>query len=140
MTERHPLWEQRLDDYIASIAGKPHAYGSHDCMLLCAGVAEAVTGKDFSKGHRGKYRSQTGAVRHLRRNGVDSPEALLDTLFEPVPIGFAQRGDLALTPPNDESGWSLPGVVVGDVALCVAPCGLVAEPRARWLKAWKVGR
>jgi hypothetical protein len=137
---RHPEWEQRLSDYIRSIARTPHEYGSHDCMFHPGKAATAVTGKDYLRGHRNKYNSQAKAVRHLRAKGFDSPEAMLDSLFDECPIGFAQRGDIVLTPANDENGWDIPGVVVGDVAMCVSTQGLVAEPRARWLKAWKVGR
>lgn len=137
---RHPDWEQRLVAYAMSVATTPHEYGRHDCLLHCGYAAEAVTGKNFTKKHRGKYKSHATAVRHLRCLGFQSPEAYLDSLFEEGPIGFAQRGDLVLTPANDEGGWKLPGVVVGDVALCVTNSGLIAEPRARWVKAWKVGR
>lgn len=141
---RHEQWERRLNEYIAAVEKRPHEYSRHDCLLHCANAVKAVTGKDYGRGHRGKYKSPASAVRHLKAKGFKGPEAFLDSLFEEVPIGFAQRGDLVLTPANDATGWNIPGVVVGFhrgfVALCVSSEGLVSEPPARWLKAWKVGR
>ncbi len=106
-------------------------------MLHCGDAVEAVTGKNLSKKHRGKYRSQATAVRHLKSLGFDTPEQMLDSLFDEIPVGFAQRGDIVLTPPNDDSGWPVPAVCLGAKAQCA---GGIFEPRSRWLKAWKVGR
>ena len=140
---RHPLWERRLIDYLTDVARRPHAYGQHDCMLHPGSGAEAMTGLDFTSAHRGKYRSPASAVRHLNRLGFQSPEQMLDSLFEEVPIGFAQRGDIVLTPANDGASWGIPGVVAGDAALVIAEgaaTGLFPVKRRDWLKAWKVGR
>lgn len=137
---RHPLWEARLSAYLIAVRTAPHVYGAHDCLLHPAAAVEAVTGVDLGSAHRGKYNSQASAVRHLKRLGFASPEALLDSLFDEVPVGFAQRGDLVLTPPNADGEWAIPGVCFGASAHCVSPHGLVTEPRHRWLKAWKIGR
>lgn len=134
---RLPDWEKRLHAYLASIRRDPHLYGKHDCLLHCASVIEAVTGADLADAHRGKYKSQATAVRHLKSLGFETPDQMLDSALEEKPVGFAGRGDIVLTPP-DVSGWPVPGVCVGAVALCVGTEGLVREPRARWLKAWSV--
>jgi hypothetical protein len=133
-------WSERLNAYLLSARRRPHVYGDHDCLLHPAAAVEAVTGDDLGEQHRGRYRSQASAVRHLKALGFASPKDLLSALFEEVPVGFAQRGDLVLTPANEEGEWELPGVCIGAVALCVSAAGLVREPRERWLKAWKVGR
>lgn len=146
MRRRHD-WPERLADYLASVHEKPHHYGQHDCLLFPAGAVKAVTGHDFGRGHRRKYKSQATAVRHLKGMGFDSPEALLDSLFEETPVGFAQRGDLALVPgdelPGGEMGWAIPAVVYGAEAAVINDSGeregLVRIPRAQWVKAWKVG-
>ena len=137
---RHPLWERRLGDTLRGARLLPHAYGTHDCLLHAADAVEAVIGVDLGSAHRGKYKSQATAVHHLKKLGFASPEALLDSLFEEVPVGFAQRGDLVLTPANRDCEWAIPGVCMGAAAQCVSPAGAVTEPRARWLKAWKIGR
>lgn len=135
---RKPDWEQRLNNYLESVADKPHKYGSHDCMLFVANVIKAQTGKDLGRGHRRKYSSKIRAVKYLRKIGFDSTEAMLDSLLEEKPIGFAQRGDIVLTPDD------IPGVCYGSDALVVGMIegeeteGLRRIPRALWTKAWAV--
>ena len=134
---RRADWEDRLHAFLGPITDKPHNYGSHDCLLFVAGAIEAVTGVDHAKGHRGKYKSMAGASRHLRSIGFDKPEAMLDSLFDEKPVGFAQRGDIVLTPDG------IPGLCIGSTALVVGmiedgPEGLIHVPRALWSKAWTV--
>jgi hypothetical protein len=139
---RKSNWEERLADYLAGAAEKPHEYGVNDCMLFVAGAVKATTGKDPGRGHRRKYDTAKGAVRYLKRLGFDSPEAMLDSLFEEKPVAFAQRGDIVLS--DDE-----PGICIGGEALFVGievdedgterRAGLIRRPRAEWDKAWAVG-
>jgi hypothetical protein len=141
-------WEQRLHAFVAAAHDQPHAYGAHDCVGgLAAGVIEAVTGEDLGRAHRGKYRTEAGAIRYLKRLGFDSPQALLEHHLEEKPIGFAQRGDLVLVPgnqvPGSPEGWALPAVCYGYVALAIGSdgtrAGLFPVPRSDWLKAFGVG-
>jgi hypothetical protein len=138
--ERRHDWEARLSALVAANRARPHAYGQWDCLLWPAAAVKAVTGRDFGRGHRGKYRSQASAYRHLQALGFKSPAALLDSLFEEKPVAFAGRGDLVLV--KSESGEQ-PGVVVGASALVAGQQGeregLIAMPRTAWLKAWAVG-
>jgi hypothetical protein len=137
---RHPQWEQRLHAVVEANLDRPYAWGQHDCLIFPANVVKAVTGKDHARGHRGKYNSLATAYRHLQEMGFTSPAALLDSLFERKPVGFAQRGDLVLC--KTESGDN-PGVCMGDFALVVGQQGeregLIRVPRALWLEAWAVG-
>lgn len=135
MSHRHPKWEQRLLAFVAANMSKPYRYGRNDCLLFPANAVKAVTGKDYGRGHRGKYRSAASASRYLRSLGHDSPESYLDALFEEKLPGFAQRGDLVL------AGDGIPGLCMGDFALSVAEgeAGLVRVPRSEWVKAWAIG-
>lgn len=138
MSARHPFWEQRLLALVERERDRPYRYGRHDCLLWAANAVKAVTGADYAKGHRGKYKSAASASRYLRQAfGVETPEALLDTLFEQKPIGFAQRGDIILA----DDG--IPAVCMGDFALSPGEegnrAGLVRVPRAQWAKAWAIG-
>lgn len=130
-------WEERLNAFVEKAREQPHAYGRRDCMLFAAGAVQAQTGRDLARGHRGKYADKLGAARHLKSLGFASPEALIDSLLEQKPVGFAQRGDIVLT----EDG--VPSVVFdGDTALAViaeGAEGLIRVPRAEWRKAWAVG-
>lgn len=148
-TPRRHDWEQRLSALIAKNLARPHAYGSWDCLLWPAEAVKAVTGRDFGRGHRGKYRSHAGAYRHLRAIGFDSAEALLDSLFAEKPIGYAQRADLVLVEMPDSAapglvGARVPAVCIGAEALAIfedaaGNSGLARFPRVLWRKAWSVG-
>lgn len=137
MSRRRADWEQRLVDFVEKNRARPYEYGSHDCLLMPAGAVLAVTGKDFGRGHRRKYKSAASASAYLRSLGHDSPEAMLDGLFPVKPVGFAQRGDLVMA----EDG--IPALCMGGFALSVGSEGntegLVRVPRAQWVKAWAVG-
>jgi hypothetical protein len=148
--QRHPQWEARLHKALSAMVAKPYAWGEHDCLMLCAEVAKAVTGKDHARGHRGKYKSHASAYAYLNRKfGVESPEALLDSLFPKKKVGFAGVSDLVLCRVDALAGaggepvpGDVPGVVVGpgDVAMVAGENGLERVPRGdRWLKAWAVG-
>lgn len=134
---RRPDWESRLIALVEQNRSRAHEYGRWDCLLMAADVAKAVTGKDHGRGHRGKYRSTLSAERYLRSLGFDSPEAMLDSLFEEKPVGFAQRGDLVL------ASDGIPALCMGEFALSVGQEGgdegMVRVPRSDWVKAWRVG-
>jgi hypothetical protein len=133
---RRPDWEARLSALVEKRKSAPYTPSRHDCLLWPADAVKAVTGKDFGCGHRGKYKSTASGYRHLREKlGHDSPESLLDSLFDEKPIGFAGRGDLVLA----DDG--IPAICMGAFALSVGEgaVGLVRVPRETWIKAWTVG-
>ena len=130
--KRRGDWEAALAAYLERVRDKPYAYGQHDCLLFVAGSIKALTGKDLARGHRGKYKSATGAKRYLKKLGFSSPEKMLDSLLPAKPVGFAQRGDIVLADNN-------PGVCVGGEAVFAGEDGLILKPRAEWSKAWGVG-
>ena len=133
---RHAQWDRRLTALIAENRARPYEWGKWDCLMFAAAVAKAVTGKDHARGHRGKYSSFATAYGYLQKLGFDSPAAMLDSLFDEKPAGFAHRGDLVLA----DDG--IPAVCMGAFALSVGQEGntegLVRVPRAQWVKAWSV--
>lgn len=135
--ERRGDWDARGAAFIASVRSKPHAYGSHDCLMFLAGAIQAVTGEDLARGHRGKYKSAASASRYLRSLGFETPEAFLDSILEQKPHGHAQRFDVVL------ASDGIPALCMGAFALSVGEEGgaegLVKVPRSDWRKAWRVG-
>jgi hypothetical protein len=133
--ERLPDWEDRLTAYIQTIADTPFEWGWNDCLMFVAGAIDAVTGQDPADEHRGQYRSQTGAVRYLKKLGFDSPEACLDALFERVPAAFARRGDVVLAE-------DCAGLCMGNLALFLGENnggGFERLALDQWQAAWKIG-
>ena len=132
---RHPQWEARVNALINRRKQTPYTPARHDCLFWPADVVKAVTGKDFGRGHRGKYKSTATGYRYLKEAfGVETPEALLDSLFDEKPVGFAGRGDIVL------AADGIPAVCMGAFAFSVGEAsGLIGVPRPQWVKAWNVG-
>jgi len=127
---RVSTWEYLLSRYIISIRKQPFAWGTHDCCTFSAGAVEAMTGEDPMPEFRGKYDTALGSARVLDGRSL---EQVIDEKFEETPIGFAQRGDLALFD-------DCVGVVAGHYAWFVGEDGLERVERAMWDKTWRVGR
>lgn len=135
--ERLSTWEQRLNDYLASVAGKPHEWGVHDCALHVASAIEAQTGVDLAEPFRGKYEDEDGANAAIRDAGYKSLAELVEDKLPRVPKSSAQRGDIVLTRDKNLA------VAFGSFALAVGrdelTVGLVRVPREQWQRAWRVG-
>lgn len=123
-------WESRLSEYVAEKRKEPFAWGQNDCCTFSAGAVEAITGTDPMPEFRGKYDTALGSARILDGKTL---EEVLDGKFDAIPIGFAQRGDLAMFD-------GCVGVVAGDYGWFVSEDGLERIKRPLWHKAWSVGR
>lgn len=124
-------WETRLSQHIEAHRTAAFEWGRCDCCTFSMGAVEAITGVDQMSEFRGKYSSELGSVRALKRFGAGSLESTLDHKFAPIPVGRARRGDLAFFA-------GCVGVVTGDFAWFMAEDGLEKVPRTMWDKAWSV--
>ena len=129
---RISTWETALADYLASKRNAPFEYGSHDCCSFSGGAIEVMTGTDPMAEFRGQYDSLKTSIKALREIGEGDLEKTLDAKFETIPIGFAQRGDLAFFD-------DCVGIVAGAFAWFVSDDGLERVERSMWDKAWRVG-
>lgn len=134
MSGRFHDWETRLADYLASIAAAiavdPDALGQVPCARFAAGAVEAQTGVDHYAPFRGKYKTETGSAKALRRIGAGSLEKTFDRYLEARQgPAFAQRGDIVW------NGKAV-GVCVGDEAVFVGNGIIGTMPRVSWVKAW----
>ncbi len=128
-------WERHLLDFIASRRAEPFAWGANDCCTFANGAALAVTGENVMEGVR-PYSTALGAARALVEAGCRSFEELVDRLLPVVPVGLAKRGDLALI---EKDGNGLLMVVEGETLVGPDTSGVMRLPRARAVKAWRVG-
>jgi hypothetical protein len=153
-------WRERLTAYLVSVAGRPFAYGSHDCALFVAGAVEAMTDFDPAALHRGQYDSLVDGLWHLRTasgselvdpwadddEGTPSwrekPELrtahidLLDFYLDEVPPALAQVGDIAVLAEVD--GIAALGIFAGDVIAVLRPDGLGHVSRMDAVAAYRV--
>jgi hypothetical protein len=137
-------WETRLAAWLASVAQRPHAYGSHDCIMASLAAVRAVTGRDYGRGHRRRYGDAEEARAYLAALGFASPAAAMDSLLPRKAPAFAQRGDIVLVRRSspllaERLPWHVPAVCIGGEAVWPGEAGLVSVPRSEWLRAWRVG-
>ena len=128
---RLPDWEDRLAAYLLGVRDMPHAYGSHDCALHGADAVRAMTGDDFGAPFRGRYNTELGAARALRKYGAGTLEATFSAHFEDVPPALARRGDLVLAQGSI-------GVCIGGEAIFAGDAGSERIGRAAWARGWRV--
>lgn len=132
---KRPDWPERLAEEIKAAAGRPFTFGRHDCCAFCAGAVRAQTGRDLMAGFA-RYDDAAGAQQILdTRNGVRG--IAQDCLGDPIPVAFAQRGDVVLLP--TARGDAL-GIVAldGRRALFAGPRGLSVEALGACTMAWRV--
>ena len=131
--QRVPDWEPRLAAYFDTCAATPFAYGHHDCCLFGAGAIQALTGTDAGQAWRGKYSTEAGAARLLKRRGFERIDGPFTQLLGP-PLGplMAARGDIV------SDGVNI-GVMWAGGAWFLADDGLSLQPVSMLRHCWKVG-
>lgn len=109
-------------------------YGSgpteHDCARFCDGGVLAVTGQSPLKAFASSWTSERGARRVLVRHG--GLAKAISTVMAPVPVTFAQRGDVGMTADDTLV------LIEGDTVVGLSDSGQIRLPRAALTKAWTV--
>lgn len=124
-------WEARFHAYIGRVAREGFAFGHHDCALFAAGGVEALTGQDPAASWRGRYTTELGGLRHLRRAGFRDHVAHAESLFPALPVTGAMPGDLAVIANPDgrnAGGLDALGIVQGEVIYVLHPDGIGLYP------------
>jgi len=142
--KRCPEWPKVLAAFVDEYRGKPFAWGSHDCCMTAAEWVRTCTGHDAANSYRGKYRSELGAMKLLKRDG--GVRGIASACLPSVPVNFAHRGDLVAYQDVSRQGpaWARTslGILTGAVGLFPNINGGFTEvPRDKLMKtAWRVGR
>lgn len=112
----------------------PFSWGTNDCSTFVATFIEEFSDIPAMELSKFRWRTKSGAIRHVKRTGKGIAEVLLSLGFSEVDnIHLAVSGDLLLM---DYSGWSTAGIVVNDkVAWFVEGVGLTFEPLADIISA-----
>lgn len=126
-------WEILLFNYIEESKDIIFEWGVHDCATWVSDWRQIATGQDAAQAWRGKYRTERGALRQIKRAGFDTmPEwvdsILGDRLASPL---MAQRGDIALV-------QDALGIVTGHVVVALSPNGIVNIPLEDSQASWRV--
>lgn len=133
---RHNDWSIRLNHMVNNNKERPFKWGSWDCCLFAAEAVKAMTGEDLASDLRGRYRTELGALRAIKKVGCNSIEELLDSrLNTETPRLLACRGDVALV---DRPGGDAAGIIYGAGILVVTREGMQQIPLSLAKKVWSV--
>lgn len=128
-----------LTQFRAQASGRRFAFGVWDCGLLCAEWVRLVRGVDPAAAWRGRYSTELGLARLLKRRG--GLVAHFDQCLAGVGIFRTDepgRGDIAVV----ETPQGLTGGIVNGVTIMFARAdvGLVIRHRAYALTvaAWRI--
>lgn len=141
MLTRLPDWRARLAAEMDAIRATPFVWGSHDCLTgLMGRTVAAITGADVVAPWRGRYTTQTGALRVLRRDGFADLGELAATLLPALEHpSMARVGDVLAIPSEDAFGVGL-GLCDGERAFMLGEAaGLMTIDRVHAVRAWQVG-
>ena len=123
---------QDLSDYIKLNAKVPFEWGVFDCCIFSLKCVEIQTGLDLYKDYRGKYKTELGAKRAVKKFGT--VESKLDKHFERVDPRLARRGDIIM----HESGNF--GVCFGGGVYSTSDLGVTrANHNEKPYLCWRVG-
>jgi len=138
--ERHNDWPSRLLRAVEEHRCKPFSWGESDCCLFVCDCILAMTGHDPAAPFRGRYRTALGAYRALRRYcGGGLGEIAAACGYAEVSPSMAQRGDVVLVnAPECQPGGKALGICLGVHIATQSAFGLIFEPRARALRAWRI--
>lgn len=122
------LGADRLTQFIVTLEGGAHVFGTSDCITRLDDWCRVVTGKGFMGELRGSYSDALGAARLVKRLG--GLMRALDDRLGAIGIGRVrttpQRGDLALVRQdvkNDPFDGYLGAIVLapGETSVVIAP-------------------
>jgi hypothetical protein len=142
MLIRFPDWPERLAAFLRESADEPFVWGVNDCALRACDAVRAMTGTDIAARLRGRYKTQLGAARVMRRLAGDLEAVAQQVAYEfairEVTPSFARRGDLLLL--DTPLGPSL-GIVAmnGHTAEFKVNDGLLRVPVSTCRRAWRIG-
>lgn len=128
-------WQSRLDATVAEHRRMPFEWGRHDCALFAADCVLSITGRDPADDLRGRYMTEAGAARIIKRAG--GLESLGDArLGSRCMLLTAQVGDVGLLV---QDGREMFAVCAGQHWLAAArDGGLAVLPLTAARLAWRV--
>lgn len=135
---RLPGWDRRLARAVSQIGTTPGIWGESDCLMTAAAGIEAVTGTDIMAPWRGRYKSESGAARLMRKEGCKTVEDVFRDFFGLPEVGrlMAQRGDVGVV---EVEGVPCAGFVCDLGFLVRTETGRAVLPQTAIKTAFKVG-
>lgn len=149
LVKRKRNWAYILKKAIDKKGKQDFEWGTNDCALFASDILHSLTGTDPASWFRGKYSSEKGAYKALKRSPFSDNEKGFNPLFstvvknlasknnmEAVELNYIQRGDLCLVKNHDDL-YSM-GIFGGDGAIVVSrDGGYVKKTRDKIDYCWR---
>lgn len=119
-------WRSRLIRFLEARERSAFAWGVRDCFLMAADAHVAMRGIDPAAEWRGRYKTETGAARLMRRNGCADMRDVARLLFSEIDLVDALDGSIGLV--EQDGRWGM-GVFCGPYFYVQAERGLGILPR-----------
>ncbi len=127
----------QFESFIADKRDLPFVWGKQDCCLFAADWVLTMTEIDPALKLRGKYRTEIGAKRALKRAGFSSIEDIANDRFgESIAPLQLSRGDIVLVM-NHINEPTL-GIVWGPTVWVMTPSGVSHLAVNQVIKGWRV--
>lgn len=124
--QRIPKSNQHLKAFIKKRLKTPFQWGKNDCALFVADAVLAQTDHDIAKAFRGKYKTELGAAKALKKIGKgDLRKTLVFLLGKETSLLNAKIGDVAIFIQNEEE---CAGIVYYGGIFTTGKEGLVSLP------------
>lgn len=134
---RLPDWDRRLARVTEKHLRLPGAWGESDCVMTVGEAIEAVTGDNPFAKFQGRYTTETGAARVMRKDGYATLEAAFDAYFAACPRLKAQRGDVGIVM---QGGQPTACYLTEYGAAAKGPSGLIFHAQTDLVRAYRIGR
>lgn len=134
---RLPDWDRRLARVTEKHMRLPGAWGVSDCVLTVGEAVEAVTGENPFARFAGRYTTEIGAARVMRKEGFASLEEAFVAYFVPCPRLKAQRGDVGIVM---QGGQPTACYLTEYGAAAKGPAGLVFHAQTDLVRAYRIGQ
>ncbi|TPM59160.1 hypothetical protein FJ959_09840 [Mesorhizobium sp. B2-2-4] len=129
-------WDRRLARVTEKHLAMPGVWGVSDCLQTDGEAVEAVIGANPFAEVAGRYKTEAGAARLLRKRGFANVEEALASLFPKMPRLMARRGDLAVV---ERNGQLCAGYICEYGAAVKTETGLTFVPQTEIRSAFRVG-
>ena len=133
MTTRVENWQQALSAVIRACWNAPFAWGEHDCVMFAADCVQAITGSDPAAEYRGKYETEVGAAKLMKRSG-GLREMATAALGDEISPALATLGDVGLHEVDEAPALA---ICAGTHWLAAGPNGLVALQHDSIVTSWR---
>lgn len=130
-------WQNNLSELIEANRHKPFDFKNHNCLMWAMNGIEVVIGEDYFSEYRGKYKSETEAVKLLKKiDDVTTSKELIELKLgqKLQPTAFARMGDIVLAsdeldgldlPTDCRLFGPVPGICYGTISYFVGFDGLI---------------